>query len=277
LAPSVVFAASLQANGVPTEYYEPYTLGADQMPVKGVGWGPNATLLTGLSGPHQFYLAQFMGFRSMGINVRARCLYQTIDLSPFAVQEPWVLRGLEQFPDEAFPIVGQGAAAATYTGNDYGGAVLLHIWCVDVAGIPDSNCSAPIFFEPLDSSPSSNSLKDLVQQTILGLAGIVRPPIGMHLPAVSGVSNNFLVQTAAERYDVGDRIIVLVYPGELYKPDPGFGNWDNVEIIYYALAEITEIEPNTLWAKFVGGPYADPDQIEGYRSRIVPWDWEGPA
>jgi hypothetical protein len=275
LSPAALFAASLQANGEPTEYYEPYTLGADQFPIKGIGWGSHNTLLAGLSGPHEFYLAQFLGFRGGSIAVRTRCEYRTIDLSPFAVQEPWVMRGLQQFPDEAFPIVGQGAAAVTYTGNDYGGAVLLHIWCVDSAGIPDSNCSAPVFFEPLTDSPSSNSLKDLVQETILGTAGMVLPPIGMHLPAVSGVSNNFLVQTADERYDVGDRLIVLVYPGELYKPDPGYGNWDNVEIIYYALAEITEIEPNTLWAKFVGGPYDSPEDIEGYTSRVVPWDWYG--
>ncbi len=277
LSPAALFAASLAANGVTAEYYEPYTLAPDQLPTKGIGWGTYNTLVAGLSGPHKFYLAQVLGFRSMGIAVRARCRYRTLALSPFAVQEPWVMRGLDQYPDEEFPIVGDGAAAVEYTGNDYAGTVILHVWCVDSAGLPDENCSDPMFFEPLTSSPTANNLKDVVQNTILGAVGLPYPPIGMHLPQISGVSNHFLVQTADARFDVGDRILVMVFPGTLYKPDPGYGNWDNVEITRYALAEITKFDPNTMWVKFVDGPFDSPQEVEDLlKSRIVPWDWGGP-
>jgi len=270
------FVASLESNGVPHEYFEPYQTGSDGLVIAGMQYGANQTIFAGLSGPHKFYLAQFMGFRSMTIGVRTRCLQHSVGLSPIAVQEPWFLRGHDEFPDEAFAVLGDGAEAVTYTGNDFAGVVIVNVWCQDAQGAPDTNCSEPLFFSPLTDSPTANDLKDVVAGTILGTVGMPFAPIGTHLPQISGVSNSFLVGNMDDRYDVGDRIVVIVYPGELYKPDPGYGNWDNVEVAYYAVAEITQFDSNTMWVKFVGGPYDSPIDIEGFRSRVVPWDWGGP-
>jgi len=268
------FTASLQANDVPAEFYEPYRVGPDGWPIAGMAYS-GRTIYSGLTGPHTFYLAQLFGIHYMDVAVRTRCRVRYVGMSPIAVQEPWYQGEDPSFPDDVFPILGDGAAAVDYTGNDFAGAVIPQVWCVDSSGTPDTNCSEPQFFDPLTDSPTANQLKGVVSNTIAGMASMPIAPIGMHLPQISGVSNSFLVGAMDDRYDVGDRIVVMVYPGTLYKPDPGYGNWDNVEIIYYALAEITDFDSNTMWVRFVGGPYDSPIDIDGVRSRVIPWDWGG--
>lgn len=275
------FTASLNSNGITAEYYQPWALGSDGYVERGIQFGPHGTLMTGLWGPHEFSLAQFMGIYTMDVKVRSRCLYATLGVTPIAVQEPWFLDCAPgvvcpDFPDSVFPMLGQEAAAVTYTGNDFAGAIILHVWCTNSLGEPDWNCPDPLFFSPLTDSPSANTLKAVVQGTILTTVGAPFPPIGMRVPQISGVSNKFLVlDTMDFVYDVGDRIIVIIFDGDVHKPDPSYGNWDNIAVLYYALAEIVEFETNTMRAKFVGGPYDSPFDIEGFLSRTVPWDWYG--
>ena len=273
LNPTFAFNTSLANNGVSSIYYDPQTFGSDGYVIRGLQFGPRGTFMVGASGPHDLYLAQFMGVFSMDVAVRSRCIFATVGLSPIAVQEPWFEGVDDEFPDDIFPILGQGAEAVTYTGNDYGGAVIIHVWCVNALGAPDKECPEQRYFAPLSTSPSSNSLKDVVQGTIAGDVGVPYPPPLTRLPQISGVSNKFLVQTADERWDVGDTFIVIIYDGDLYKPSPPNGNWDNIGVLYYALVEVMEFDSNTLFAQFIGGPYDSPIEIEGFVSRVVPWTW----
>ena len=271
--PTFAFNTSLASNNHTSNYYEPQIIGSDGYVTKGLQFGPRGTFMAAASGPHDLYLAQFMGIYTAGIQVRSRCIFATIGLSPIAVQEPWYKGEDGDFPDDIFPILGQGAEAVTYTGNDYAGAVIIHAWCVDEFRAPDKECPEQLFFAPLSTSPSANSLKDVVRGTIEGDVGVPYPPPGTRLPQISGVSNKFLVQTADERWDVGDTFIVIIYDGDLYKPSPPNGNWDNIGVLYYALVEVMEFDSNTLFAQFIGGPYDSPIEVEGFVSRVVPWTW----
>lgn len=61
---------------------------------------------------------------------------------------------------------------------------------------------------------------------------------------MEGVSNKFLAQAVAARYDVGDKVVVFVYrSGELYD---GSKNFDHVEVIGYAVVELVYIDANTI-------------------------------
>lgn len=265
------FTASLQSNEVQSFYYEPYEVGTDGLVIRGIQWHwSGKSFLAGLQGPHSFYLAQFMGITHMDLAVRTRCTIPRIRMLPIAVQEPWVLTAIGN-PAITWPILGQGAEAVTAAGNDFRGAVIPQVWCAN------SNCNPRTFFEPAPEVNSSNILKDIVRDTILGNAGFPFVPIGGRVPQPSGTSSHFLTKAMVDAgYEVGDQIMVMVYSGIIDRPDPSNGNWENLEVIYYAIAEITEIDANTVHAFFVKAPITTNDEILFLTTPItIPWDWLG--
>lgn len=182
------FANSLRSNEVQTLYYDPFELGPDGLVIRGIQWHwSGKSFLAGLQGPHNFYLAQFMGIETMDIAVITRCTIPTLRALPIAVQEPWVLTSLGN-PAITWPILGQGAEAIAVVGNDFRGGVVPQVWC------ENTNCDPRTFFEPAPEVNSSNVLKDVLRDTILGTAGSPLVPIGGYIPHPSGTSNKFLVQ-----------------------------------------------------------------------------------
>ena len=269
--PYTAFSGSLQVNGVSPQYYGPYELAGDGLVLKGFQWHwTGRSFLTGLQGPHDFRLAQFMGITSMDIAVRSRCIIPQLRVLPIAVQEPWVLAGVGN-PSMTFPILGQGATPVLESGNDFRGGVIPQVWC------ENTNCEPRLFFEPASETNAPATLKDVLQATILGNVNGPLVPIGGIIPHPSGTSNNFLVKAMVNAgYEVGDQIIVMVYNGTVTQPDPGYGDWENLQIVYYAIAQITEIDANTLTAYFVEAPITDFEDIEDKTtSRTIPWDWRG--
>ncbi len=254
------FVGSLTSNEVDPEYYDPYQSG-----VRGVQFTSDG-YRAWLTGPHDTYLAQFMGMRSMNISVRTRCTSALAQVLPIAVQEPWVLDGFDT--GTVYPILGDGAECVECQGASFAGAVIPQIWC------ENTNCEPRLFFDPTDPANSPNIFKDVFEDTINGTAGSTLVPIGGRVPMIDGVSNRFLVKAMVDAgYEPGDQIIVMVYNGTIDVPDPGYGSWDNLEVIYYALATIVEIDPNTLFVEFV----EKIDNLSEVRmlstSRTVPYDW----
>jgi len=258
------YVDSLNANDVPSEYYVPYEQGVRGIQETFDGYR------AWLSGPHQTYLSQFMGITSMNIHVRTRCLSALSRVLPIAVQEPWVLDGIE-FDDTEYTILGNGAECVVCQGSDFAGAVIPQIWC------ENTNCDPRHYFGSAEESNSPNVFKSLFKDTIQGTEGSPLVPIGGRVPQISGVSNRFLVKAMVEAgYVPGDQIIVMVYNGTIDQPDPGYGPWENLEVIYYALATITQFDPNTLYVSFD----EKIDSIEAVReltiSRQIPYDWGEP-
>jgi hypothetical protein len=257
------YVESLNANDVPPEYYAPY-----EFEVRGI----QATFdgyRAWLSGPHDTYLAHFMGISTMNIHVQTRCLSSLHRVLPIAVQEPWVLEGFGT-PTE-YLILGDGAECVECQGADFAGAVIPQVWCMD------TNCDPKHFFGSADESNSPNVFKSLYRDTIHGTEGSPLVPIGGRVPQISGVSNRFLVQAVEDAgYVPGDQIIVMVYNGTIDQPEPSYGNWENLEVIYYALATISRFDPNTLYVTFD----EKIDSLEAVhamtRSRQIPYDWSAP-
>lgn len=259
------FVTSLQANEVQSFYYEPYENGPDGLVIRGVQWHWNGgSLFTGLQGPHSFYLAQFMGITSMDLAVRSRCTISTLSVLPIAVKEPWVIEDVGPYP-----IFGQGAECDNCKGEDFAGAVIPNIWC------QDETCDDRLYFEPSTETNSPNTEKDVVRDIIEGEVGSPLVPIGGRIPQISGVSDHFLVQAMDDAgYGPGDKIVVIVYDGSITENSP----WENLEVLYYYIAEIDHMDANTLWATFVGDPVFSLDDIAlDLWVRTVPWDWLGPV
>ena len=77
-------------------------------------------------------------------------------------------------------------------------------------------------------------------------------------------------------YEVGDQILVMVYNGTIDHPEPKYGIWENLEVIYYALAEITQVQANTVWTAFVEAPITSIETVRRLTtSGTIPWDWDG--
>jgi len=259
------FVSSLQSNEVESFYYAPYELGTDGLVIRGIQWhGSGRSFLAGLQGPHSFYLAQFMGITSMDLAVRTRCTISVTSVLPIAVKEPWVVEDIGPYP-----ILGQGAECDDCKGADYAGAVIPNIWC------SDESCDDRLYFDPSTKTNSPNTEKDVLQDIIHGVVGSPLVPIGGRIPQISGVSNKFLVKAMEDAgYGPGDQIVVIVYDGSITDNSP----WENLEVLYYHVAEIDHMDANTLWATFVGDPIYSLDDIElDLHVRTVPWDWLGPV
>jgi len=234
-----------------------------------IQYGSSNTMLTTLDEPHMFYLAQFMGIKTMDIHVESRCTVRRAALLPIAVKEPWVLEGLSD-PNKEFPILGQGAECDECQGSDFSGAVIPQIIC------SNTDCDPRTYFEPTTDSNSPNVFKDVVQGSIAGSIYTPLPGIGTRVPEISGVSNHFLVQTVVDAgYAPGDQLIVIVYNGTIDVPAPSYGTWENLEIIYYALVTISKIDSNTMWVTF-DEKLENSSSVFNYTvPRTVPWDWGG--
>ncbi len=259
------FASSLSANSVDGVYYSPYETGSDGLVTKGIQWHWSGnSLFAALRGPHAFYLAQFMKITSMDIAVRSRCTIPEARAVPIAVKEIW-LDGADH------PILGQESPGETQCddcqGSDFAGAVLPWIRC------ENTNCDPRTFYEPTSESKSPNMHKDVFRDSMLGNVGIPLPTDAVRVPQVSGVSNNFLVKAMEDAgFGVGDHILVLVFDGVIDQPDPGYGNWENLLIKYFAIFEITSMDTNTVNAEFIRKVDFD-GFLNEVRTRTIPWDW----
>lgn len=261
------FVNSLNTNGVESFYYSPYQVGADGLVVRGIQWHwSGESFFTGLRGPHSFYLAQFMGITSMDIAVRSRCTIAQARAVPIAVKEIWL-------DGQPHPILGQESGGEAQCddcqGADFSGAVLPWINCTN------TNCDPRTYYEPTTESNSPNIFKDVFRDAMLGNTGIPLPTDATRIPQISGVSNKFLTKAMEDAgFVVGDKIIVLVFSGTIDVPDPGFGAWENLEIKYFAIFEITDMDANTVEAEFVEKIDFD-DLLNETRPRTIPWDWTG--
>lgn len=231
--------------------------------------GENRTLRSDLGGPHDFYLAQFMGIRQMSVYVMSRCTVPLTAVLPICVKEPDVINGLDTGTE--YPILGQGVEALESRGSSFSGACVPQIWC------QNTDCEPKLFFEPATESNSPNVFKDLWSDTVIGAANSPLVPIGGRLPVLDGVSNKFEAKTIQDNFIIGDEIILMVYSGIIDAPEPSFGNWENVEVIFYVRARITDWDANTVYAEFIQR-LDSLSQVEDLTtSRTVPWDWAGPV
>lgn len=260
------FTLSLTENGVPAEYYQPYTVDDRGYVLKGVQWGPNETLLSGLQGPHDLYFGSFFGWEQMQVMVRSRCRFPQTRLLPVAMQEPWYIDSLEH--GTSYPILGQGVEADLSVSADYRGAISPSILCVD------SDCDPMKVFDPLDSDPPADStIKDVWQGIVLRDYGSRYPEVGDFIPTLSGTSNKFFVDAARNSgVEVGDELAIMVFEaGRIYDAKHG---WQTVKIIGYALVEVSHMDTNSIEAFVTSDLIEDPQTlIELIRPRTVPWDW----
>lgn len=265
---ATAFTSSFTDNQVEPLYFSPYETGPDGLVIRGVTYGPASTIIASAHGPHEFYLAQFMGLTQMDVAVRTRCTIPDARMLPILVKEPWVIEGLGD-PGMEFPILGSGAECDECRGSSFSGAGIPQIWC------QSTNCDPRIFYSPATEANSPNQFKQLWSDTAAGTAGSPLVPIGGRIPVLDGVSNSFEVQTVQENFDIGDEIIVMVYSGTIDAPDPSFGNWENAAVIYYARAIITRYDANTVYASF----RERIENLDGVRdqltSRTVSWSWLG--
>jgi hypothetical protein len=259
------FQGSLNTNGVDGVYYDPYEVGSDGLVTRGIQWhGSGNSFFAALKGPHDFYLAQFMKITSMNIAVRSRCTIPEARAVPIAVKELW----LDGAPH---PILGQESPGETQCddcqGADFAGAVLPWVRC------EGTNCDPKTFYEPTTESNSPNVHKDVFRDSMLGNVGIPLPTDAVRVPQVSGVSNQFLVKAMEDAgFEVGDQILVLVFDGVIDQPEPGYGNWENLLVKYFAIFEITAMDTNTVDAEFVKKVNFD-EYLNEIRPRTIPWSW----
>jgi hypothetical protein len=255
--PAGAFYANLAANNVP----ETATIVA----------GPSNTWLTTAEGPHDFYLAQFMGFRSMDVRVESRCIKARAGSPPIVVREDWYIQSRDFGVD--FPIFGHGAEAIEAQGMDFRGAILPQIWCEDAGGNVSDQCEAPRWFDPLEPTISVNQYKFIVEDLVKNLIGAPWVPPGTRVAHISGVSANPTVHAMVDAgYVIGDHILIMIFDGIVVNPDSN--PRENVGILYYAEAEITMFDSNTMFAKFVGPPLFTEEEVTSLiQPRVIPWDW----
>lgn len=249
------FKNSLYANGVASEFYQPYVVG-----VRGIQYTQDG-FRAWLTGPQPTYLAQFMGLRDWTLHVRTRCIVPALHLTPILVKEPWL-------DNQPWPILGQEgpgeAQCDTCQGADFTGAGLPWVTSSNQTFEPR------YYTDPATPNNSPNVFKSLFRDAILGT---IRTPLlttGTRIPVLAGVSNKFVVSAMLDAgYKVGDRIIVLVFNGEITDTEP----WENTQILYFAVFEITAFDQNTMHAAFIEA-IPDAAQVNQVtRIRTVPFDW----
>jgi hypothetical protein len=261
------FVASMRANEVEDEYFSPYENGPDGMVMRGVTYGPSSTIVAGASGDHDTYLVQFAGIRRMTVAVRSRCRIPDAGVLPICVKRPDVDEGLTS--GQEYVILGQGVEATESRGSSFSGACVTQIWC------DNTDCEPKTFFEPTSDGGGLNQFKDVWADTVAELVGTPYVPIGTIIPVLDGVSNSFEAQTVDEQFDIGDTVYLMQYSGIVEAPSPNFGNWENVEVEAYIRAEITAMDGNTIWARFLERI----DNLDMLRAqttvRTVQWEWAG--
>ena len=216
------------------------------------------------SGTTPTFLLQLIGFDHFEYTVNARCLRPRARLVPILVKEPW----LDGVP---YPILGQegpgDAQCDACQGSDFSGGGLPWIECSGV------DCSPRTYWPPATEGNSPSQFKDLFKDAVASLIPSPLPSPGTRIPTITGVSNNFLVKEMDEHYDVGDEIVVLVFSGEIVRPDAG--PWENTAILHYAVMRIESLDTNTMSASFVES-IADPAGVYAITHvQQVPFEWEG--
>ena len=251
------FADSLERNGVDEYFYHPYAEGTKGIQYYGDGFR------AWLSGPLDTYLTQFLGLDGITVHVQTRCNSARAPVLPIAVKEQWA----SDIGGE-YPILGDGAECEICQGSDFRGAVIPQVWC------ENENCEPKTFFDPAEEKNSPNVFKSLWEDTIQGNAGSPLVDIGTRAPQLAGVSNNFLVKGVQEAgFEVGDEIIVMVYNGTIAVPEPGNAMFENIEVIYYMIAEITEFDNNTMFVSMVERLDTLDDVRRESLNRTIPYDW----
>ena len=285
---TIAFANILQQNGmVPTTY----------SPNQGTGLGLTRGLENQGDGSWRAAVTWqqptgflgIVGIRDMTIRGRARCVGRDSGgLAPIAVRQSAVEDSLYGIPPEEYSILGRDPhwdLADVESGTNFRGAVFVHMWCIPSG---DPNCPNIRYFYPLtEAPPSAQTQKRLVEDCFKGINCSIWPPVSERLPIVSGTSDNQLCHAfQAGGWEVGDKIVVIVFDGTVYKPAPGYGNWENVAVVGYAVYEITRFEPNprncnNVIARLASDRIYDslddiPADVILLRSREISWDYGGP-
>jgi len=234
-----------------------------------------------LNGDVPAYFLQIIGINSFPISGRARCLLPEAAFKPIAVRMSAVQYSLDGNMPEDYEILGSSPKwdlADVENGKNFVGSVFLHMRCKDPNNEGITNCPQVDVWQPLESEPPSpQSVKDLAGDCFSGIQCNIRHPVGSHLPIVSGVSNKFIVNSFCDAGCwIGQKVVVLIFDGEVYDPDPTYGNWENVRIIGFAVYEVTEIDTNTIKAKLFSGPFDNWNDIDVVVDpREIQWDFGG--
>lgn len=244
------FYQSLAANNIPTEGYQP-TSGSGTSLVRGITIEATS-IRTAIRYNTPTFFLNVIGIRNMTVSAHARCSNTGSRLTPIAVKYSSWDKSYNQ--GIAVDILGQGAQSDVESGNNYRGAVYPFMWCVNSAGdmTPNENCPYQQTFPPLTSSPpSAQSIKNAIETCWSGfVCNRVLAPVGTRLPSVAGTSDAQLVKSAKDAgLIVGVKFIAMIYNGTVIKPDPGYGNWENVAVTGYALFEVTNVTTNSITAK----------------------------
>lgn len=283
---STAFAGIMTANGVPAEAYSPNE-GSGLTLTRGLENSGDMSWRAALAWEQPTSFLNIVGIRTMPIRGRARCVGRDSGgLAPIAVRESAVLDSLYGIPPDEYTILGRDPSwdlADVESGTNFRGAVFVHMWCVPSG---DPNCPDIRVFYPLtEDPPNAQTQKKLVEDCFQGINCSIWPPVSERLPIVSGTSDNQLCHAFQDGgWQAGDKVAVIVFDGEVYSPDPTYGNWENVAVIGYAVYEIRSFEPNPnhcnhVIAHLVGGIYHSLEEIPSdvilLRSREISWDYGG--
>ena len=279
------FANALTANGISADSYSPQE-GTGLGLKKGLEYTGNSWRAA-VSWEQSTHFLSLVGIHKFGILGQSRCVGRDNGgLAPIAVRQSAVEDSLDGVPPDEYTILGRDPTwelADVESGENFRGAVFLHMWCIPST---DPNCPDIRFFYPLtESPPTAQTQKKLVLDCFLGINCNLWPDTGQRLPIVAGTSDSQLCHAFQDGgWNVGDKVVVIVFDGEVYSPDPTYGNWENVAVIGYAVYEIRHFEPNDnncnhVVAHLVGGIYGSLDEIPRdvilLRSREIPWDYQG--
>jgi len=226
---------------------------------------------------------QVVGFDWLPVVAQERCTTNGVYITPIAVKTSDFELSLDF--GTWIPVVGQGSQADTDPGKSYRGVVFPFLWCVEGADdySPDTNCKYQAFFSPLTSAPSSPQVaKNDLMLCWYGYCDKVYAPTGMRVPVVAGTSNNQLCKSAMESgLTPGAEFVAIIYDGEVVRPDPSYGDWENIGVLGWGTFKVVDLEPsdkncNSLIAVATGGIYTSPLEIDGeLYPREVPWDAQG--
>lgn len=284
------FISSLTSNGMTSITYEP-AQGSGNLLAKGLEIQLDGTYRVGLAWDEPTHFLSIVGIDSFPVSGKARCIGPRAGLVPIAVRESAVIYS-QNNPGASYTILGNDPAwelADEESGTNFRGAIFPHMNCqgaYDQYGnwINPTNCPFVTTYAPIiDQPPSAQTQKDLVKDCFAGINCRVWPETNTYVPIVSGTSSNFLCKALQDSgYKVGDRMVVVVFEdGVVHDPDPTYGNWENVHILYYAVFQLDSFLPNSnncnhVEASLVSAPFYSLDEIDiNVSSREITWDFEG--
>lgn len=284
--PYTAYSDILDKNGYPASRYSPEE-GSGLDLNKGLEY-LGSSWVSAVSWQEPTSFLRIVGIKSFPIRGRSRCVGRDSGgLAPIAVRRSAVLDSLSGKPPEEYTILGRDPKwdlADKESGTNFRGAVFLHMWCIPAT---DPNCPNVRVFYPLtEEPPSAQTQKKLVLDCFMGINCSIWPDSGQRLPIVSGTSNKQLCKAFQDGgWQVGDKVVVIIFDGEVYAPDPTYGNWENVATVGYAVYQITAFEPNANNCNHVKARLVSPqiytsiDDIPSdiilLKSREIQWDYQG--